>query len=128
MSTEKSMLVPAAIAINAGVSTSPYMQRNMSMTSIEEFVPRLQLPSPTTFNEQYSIRNSKSTANVHDVKKIALDKAVDIIVEECTTPDQGLRGGGIQHEHDMMQQGDLSRFWETDSPSSNNILGVGLVN
>ncbi len=129
MSTEKSMLVPGSIAFNAGVSPSPYVQRNiMSMANIEEFVPRLQLPSPRTFHQEYSFRNSKPTDNLHDVKTTALDKAIDII-EERMASDQGLvGGGGAQREHhDTMKQGDSSRVWETVSPSTDNIFGIELV-
>ncbi len=125
MSTEEPMLVPAAIDINSALSSSSYMQRNLNMTSIEDFVPPMQLPSPNTFNEQYSPWNFKSIASVNDKKHIALDKVVDIIIEDCKTPNQGW---GIQHKYDTVQRGDLSQFWETDSPSSNFTSGIRLVN
>ncbi len=113
MSAEELTLMPAAVAINESVPPSLYMQRNMSMTSIEGVVPPLQLPSPNTFNELCSPWNLKSTGSVHGTKKVALDKAVDIIIEDCKTPGQGWGGGGIQRKYDTVQRGDLSRAWET---------------
>ncbi len=88
MSTEEPMLVPAAIAINAASSSSSHMKRNLNMASIEDFVPPMQLPSPNTFNGQYSPWNFKSTASMNDKKNIALNKVVDIIIEDCKTSNQ----------------------------------------
>ncbi len=122
MNAEDHIMVPSAIAIKAA-SSSSYTNHSQNMTSMEDVIPDLQLPSPNTFNEQYSPWNF--TASVKGKKKGSLDKAVGII-EDYKTPNQG-RGEGIQYKYDTVQRGGLSQFWETESPSSNFTSEMGLV-